>query len=106
MGKKIEWIKYQGADHVRFRSELYKVIFVPKQEFREKFRRLWYYLFCRGYTIGNVIYIREGTWLGLERLVLHEIGHILGYKHTWWVNLMHPSWIGRWLMRFNKDDRV
>lgn len=66
--------------------------------------RLWYKLFCRGYVARGVIHITEGKIIGKERLIVHEIGHILGYKHTWNVYLMHPSWIGRWFWKWNKND--
>ena len=66
---------------------------------------LWFMKkFVRGFRRGEYIYIKQGTKFGLERLILHEIGHILGYKHTWKPNLMFRSWIGRWFKRFPKSD--
>lgn len=65
---------------------------------------LWFMKrFVRGFTYMGIIYIKEGTKFGLDRLILHEIGHILGYKHTWKPNLMFRSWIGRWFKRFPKN---
>ncbi len=54
----------------------------------------------RGFRINQEIYIREDARIGLNRLILHEIGHILGYNHTWKFTLMNPSWVFRWLKRF------
>jgi hypothetical protein len=107
MGKKIEWIEYKEENYVRFQEKLYKIIYLRDEVFEKYMTGWWYKTFCRGFVIGDVIYIREGTWLGLDRLVIHEIGHILGYKHTWLPYIMHPSWIGRWFWKFNrKSDKI
>jgi len=85
---------------VYFQGRSYPIYFIPKDEFKYK---PWQ---ARGYVSGRTIYIREGTRIGLERLILHEIGHILGYDHTWYPFIMHPSWVGRWFWRWNKDDNL
>jgi acetyltransferase-like isoleucine patch superfamily enzyme len=91
---------------VYFKNRSYPIIFVPKKEFRKRMHNLWYKIFGRGYTTRGVVYIRKRTWIGLEKLILHEIGHILGYGHTWRVYIMHPSWIGRWIWKWNKNDSL
>ena len=102
----MRYIEIKG-NVVYFKGRSYPIVFVPKQEFRIRFtEKLWYYLFCRGYTTRGVIYIREGTWIGIEKLILHEIGHILGYDHMWCIYIMHPSWIGRWIWKWNKNDSL
>jgi len=107
MGKKIiSWVEYKGQNYVNYKGKLYKVNFLNKKRFKMYMSGWWYKTFCRGFTMAGIIYIKEGTWLGLDRLVLHEIGHILGYEHTWLPYIMFPSWIGRWIMRFNKNDNI
>lgn len=54
----------------------------------------------RGFRINQEIIIKENARIGLNRLILHEIGHLLGYKHTWKLTLMNPSWVFRWFKRF------
>ena len=54
----------------------------------------------RGFTAHGLICIKEGTWLGRHRLIIHEIGHLLDKDHTWWPTLMHRSWAFRWFNRW------
>jgi hypothetical protein len=55
----------------------------------------------RGFTDGEYIYaLNSSHWyskIGHDRLIRHEIGHIEGFKHRWWIpDVMHPSWLFRW----------
>ncbi|MHA2031106.1 MAG: hypothetical protein ACW99Q_17135 [Candidatus Kariarchaeaceae archaeon] len=50
----------------------------------------------RGFTKDGVIYIRKNTWVGVDKLIRHEFGHLFGFDHTWNVTLMNRSWIFRW----------
>ena len=85
---------------VYFKGKNYTTYFVDKEIFPYK---PWK---ARGYTVGGEIFIRKGTWIGLEKLIIHEIGHILGYDHTWYPYIMHPSWVGRWFWKWNEDENV
>lgn len=57
--------------------------------------------FTRGFTDGHHIYaLHENHWyskLWHNRLIKHEIGHIIGLKHTWNpFNIMNPTFALRW----------
>lgn len=57
--------------------------------------------FTRGFTDGKIIYLlSKRHWyarINHEYLILHEIGHIKGYKHRWYIpDIMHPFWLFRW----------
>ncbi|MHA2501799.1 MAG: hypothetical protein ACXAE3_02835 [Candidatus Kariarchaeaceae archaeon] len=59
----------------------------------------WRRRLTRGLTLSGLVFIKSGTLVGKKRLILHEIGHIQGRKHTWKPGLMHPSWLFRWTTR-------
>ena len=54
----------------------------------------------RAFTDGIYIYaLSREYWysrIAHKRLLLHEIGHILGYGHTKMPTLMNPTWLFRW----------
>lgn len=55
----------------------------------------------RGFTDGQYIYLLEKDhWyskIGHKRMIQHELKHIEGKKHRWWVpDVMHPSFLFRW----------
>jgi hypothetical protein len=91
---------YNGKD--------YTINWLTKDEWKQKMpnvcpRRypLWFCVkFVRGFASRNEVYIKEKTKIGLERLILHEIGHLLNYNHTWKPTLMNPTWVFRWFKRF------
>jgi len=43
------------------------------------------------------IYIKDSAKIGREKLIKHEIGHVMGKKHTWLPTLMNPTWVFRWI---------
>ncbi len=61
----------------------------------EKYSRIRLRL-TRGFIVNNTMYIRKGTRIGLAKLILHEIGHAMGKKHTWLPTVMNPTWVFRW----------
>ena len=92
---------------VYFKGRSYPIYFLTKEEWDYEWKDNWYARkFIRGYTTGGRIYIKEGTWLGLEKLILHEIGHIMSYKHTCFPAIMFPSWVGRLLWKWNRYDSL
>lgn len=95
-------------DTYEFRNTTYQLIWLDKDDFFYKIKGIkvldppWYLSLVRAFVYRRVIYLRRGAWMvGFDRLVKHEIGHILGYRHNWWkFNLMHPSGIFRWKNTF------
>lgn len=57
-------------------------------------------LFIGGFVLGGKIYIRKGRLRNRRKLILHEIGHVLGYQHTWKPTIMNPTWLLRWRERW------
>jgi len=54
--------------------------------------------FTRTYGSGVYdIYIKDSAKIGREKLIKHEIGHVLRKKHTWLPTLMNPTWVFRWI---------
>lgn len=53
----------------------------------------------RGIAWGKRVYIREAVGLGREKLIIHEVGHTLGFGHTWKPTIMNPTWLFRWFNR-------
>ena len=53
----------------------------------------------RGIAWDNKVYIREAVGLGRDKLIIHEIGHTLGFGHTWKPTIMNPTWLFRWFNR-------
>jgi len=53
----------------------------------------------RGIAWGKRVYIREAVELGREKLIIHEVGHTLGFGHTWKPTIMNPTWLFRWFNR-------
>lgn len=51
----------------------------------------------RGIALNGEIYIRESAKIGRNRLIEHEIGHILGKTHTWLPTTMNFTWVFRWI---------
>jgi len=47
----------------------------------------WYKSLIRAFVLGQTIYLKKGARFlfahSKEDLVLHEIGHMLGYEHRW-----------------------
>ena len=47
----------------------------------------WYKRWIRGFVIEHTVYLKKSARFlfphSKEDLVLHEIGHMLGYKHRW-----------------------
>ena len=66
---------------------------------------LWRRKIIRGFVVFDPnnrlstyeIYIKKGTKIGRDMLIKHEIGHVLGYEHTWYPTIMNPTWLFRWL---------
>lgn len=75
--------------------------------------RTWYDEISRprGFSINyrntaGRIYVDENAW-GLERLIAHEIGHLLGYNHNVLVpSTMHFSGLFRWFDPHNLLNHV
>jgi len=48
---------------------------------------LWYKAWIRGFSKGNTIYLKKSAKFIFHesklKLIAHELGHILGYKHSW-----------------------
>lgn len=62
--------------------ELEKKVFVANVP-----KKIWYWRFIRAWTDMQKIYVNRNArfifpW-SREDLILHEIGHLLGYKHRW-----------------------
>lgn len=81
--------------HFLTNEEFDPIIF---ETFEGKYSRLRL-KFSRGFTKDGEIYIRKKAWIGLNKLIRHEFGHLFGLKHTLKVTLMNPYWIFRWLNR-------
>jgi len=55
----------------------------------------WYGLkYLRGFRLGNHYWVREDC-MGYLAVNAHELGHILGYKHTCWPGIMNFSGLFR-----------
>ena len=77
-----------------------KIVYMSDEEMKRTVERFytpkWMARFIGGFCTpsNKVIYIKESR-KGDVRLLNHERGHLLGFKHTWLPTLMFPSWIGR-----------
>lgn len=82
----------------------YPIVYQDAATFRATFKsRNWlkklYNRTVRAKTKDGVIYIRRDALLwNYDKLMMHEIGHILGLKHSpWWkFTIMHPLGLFRW----------
>lgn len=82
----------------------FEIIQLPANEFTAKYislkdKPIWYYRFIRAFRYQSVIYVNNDArfifpW-SKEDVILHEVGHILGYKHRW---LGVMSWHGMFRM--------
>ena len=72
------------------------------REVSKWYKPKWMARFIGGYCTpsNKCIYIKESR-KGDVKLLAHERGHLLGFKHTWLPTLMFPSWIGRILNRYD-----
>jgi len=76
-----------------------RIIELNDEEWNEAIKdwRLWYKQFIRAYTWNNIIYIKKTAKFlfahSKEDVILHEIGHILGYQHRWFGTM---TWHGLW----------
>lgn len=56
----------------------------------------WYGLkYLRGFRLGNHYWVLDNC-MGFLAVNAHELGHILGYKHTYWPGIMNFSGLFRW----------
>ena len=72
---------------------------VLKERILRKFPR-WRRRLTGGFVLGEDIFIDKQRTRGRDKLIVHEIGHTLGYGHTWKPTIMNPTWLLRWFNRF------
>lgn len=94
----IKFIVFQNKSYNFYNvdDEVWKVLMKNFLSYRSDFRKK----FTGGFTVYGEIFIKKSRKIGRKRLILHEIGHILGYQHTWKPTIMNPTWLFRWLNRF------
>jgi hypothetical protein len=88
-------------EEYEYMGETYELWWLSDKTFRyklEDFREMtghhvWYWRWIRGFLWGSKIYLKESTWFGRKKLIIHEIGHVLGHEHTYW-----PTTMNRWAM--------
>ncbi len=88
------------ADY-EYEGETYEIYYLAPSEWKNKTPG-WHWLkrwLIRGMVQDDTIFIKD-TASHDHKLIKHEIGHLLGYKHTWRFYLNNPSWAGRWFNKF------
>jgi len=86
-------------------SEFWEVINTPQSKDKYSWLRRKLTRGLTRKTVGEYgvvhydIYIKDSAKIGREKLILHEIGHVLRKKHTWFPTLMNPTWLFRWFKR-------
>lgn len=98
MTSDIQFFSYQGTNFQYYdvEDELWK-------QLTDKLLRrypAWRRKFTGGMMYADQIYIKKSRTLFRKRLILHEIGHVLGYQHTWKPTIMNPTWLFRWFNRW------
>lgn len=96
------------TENYYYKEIRYVITYLTDAEFKEtisrktgdKYSSIRRY-FTRGFMTKHGtnynIYIKDSAKIGREKLILHEIGHVLGKKHTWLPTLMNPTWVFRWI---------
>lgn len=56
----------------------------------------WKKRLLRGIRINEDVFIKDSAKIGKTVLIEHEVGHVLGFKHTWLPVTMNRTWLFRW----------
>lgn len=94
---KIEQFSYNG--------NIYDIYVIPREIWSRELVNLIHgrlrlrVRLTRGIAWGKRVYIREAVGLGRDKLIIHEVGHTLGFGHTWKPTIMNPTWLFRWFNR-------
>jgi len=93
----VKWFSYEGTSFSYFDVE--DEHFTQLTDILLKRYPKWRRKLTGGVMFKDTIYIKKSRTLFRKRLILHEIGHVLGYKHTWKPTIMNPTWLFRWFNR-------
>lgn len=101
---------FSRFEEFEFEGQKYELYYMKPHNFEKAWKQTfknstWLRMkLSRGFMEGKYIYLREpDNWyygIAHRTLIIHEIGHILGYKHTLKPTIMNPYWIFRWLPMF------
>lgn len=106
-GKYIDVVKYDKFVIHSHEGENYHLYYYNFKKFQKLLKKVFPDInkirryMTRGFTDGEVIYLlSKDHWYSRihhEFLILHEIGHIKGYEHKWYIpDIMNPTWFFRW----------